>query len=222
MNHRPVAEMRKILEPLVTPGGAVREQPDGKNLTIADTPSNIRNLIEIKELIDSPVFAGARLDPFEPKKASAEELAAAMSELTRTYLFSVQRDEAAPVEFIPFPRTNHILIVIRSENAWTQARLWLERIDASSGSLRRIFVYPVERDKAVELAEKLKPVKNGAPRAVLDPVVSLLVFYGTVEEFRELKKVLSGSRQIEEFKQRLSALRQKAESTLKKDPAPAP
>jgi type II secretory pathway component GspD/PulD (secretin) len=218
VNHRPAAEIKKILDTLVTPGGSVLEQSGGKTLTIVDSPSNIKDIIEIKELIDAPAFAGARLEIFAPKKAGAEELAAAMTELTRTYLFSVPRDEAAPVELIPLPRANQILVVARDESAWQQARPWLERIDAWSGSRRRIFVYPVKRDQAAELAEKLTSRKTNSPRIVLDPVSGSLVIYGTPEEFQELKKVLSGGREIDEFKQRLSALRRKLESSAKPGP----
>ncbi|HEY3303108.1 MAG TPA: hypothetical protein VGL70_06190 [Candidatus Binatia bacterium] len=218
VNHRPAAEIKNLLAPLVTPGGSVLEQSGGKTLTIVDAPSNIKDIIEIKELIDAPAFAGARLEIFAPKKASAEELAAAMTELTRTYLFSVQPDEVAPVELIPLPRANQILVVARGESAWQQARPWLERIDAWSGSRRRIFVYPVERNQAGELAEKLTSSKTNSPRIVLDPVSGSLVIYGTPEEFQELKKVLSGGRQSDEFKHRLSALRQKLGSGVK--PAP--
>jgi len=179
VNHRPAAEIKKILAPLVTPGGSVLEQPGGKTLTIADSQANIQNILEIKELIDAPAFAGARLEIFEPKRASAEELAAAMTELTRTYLFPVQRDQAVPVELIPLPRANQIFAVAQSESAWTQVRPWLERVDAMSGSRRRIFVYPVERDQAAELAEKLTSGKTNSPRILLDPVSGSLVIYGT-------------------------------------------
>ncbi|MGH7768180.1 MAG: hypothetical protein ACREQP_12045 [Candidatus Binatia bacterium] len=218
VHDRPAAEMKKILATLVAPGGSVLEQPGGKALTIIDAPANLPNVLEIKELIDAPAFAGTRLEIFAPKKAGAEELAAAMTELTRTYLFSVPRDEAAPVELIPLPRDNRILVVAQSENAWQQARPWLERIDAWSGSRRRIFIYPIERDQAAALAEKLTPGKTNSLRIVLEPVARALVIYGTAEEFQELKKVLSGDRQNDEFKQRLAAVRQKLASGAK--PAP--
>jgi type II secretory pathway component GspD/PulD (secretin) len=219
VSHRPAAEIKIILSLLVTPGGSVLEQPGGKTLTIVDAPANLPNVLEIKELIDAPAFAGARLEIFAPKKASAEELAAAMTELTRTYLFSVQRNESVPVELIPLPRANQILVVAQSESVWTQVRPWLERVDAlSSGSRRRIFVYPLEPKQAVELAEKLPPGKTNSPRSVLDPVTGVLVIYGTAEEFQELKKALNGGREIDAFKQRLAALRQKFTSSVK--PAP--
>jgi len=48
------------------------------------------------------------------------------------------------------------------------------------------------------------------------------VIYGTAKDYDEIKKILSGSRQLEEFKQRLSALRRKLTSTANKDVPPRP
>jgi type II secretory pathway component GspD/PulD (secretin) len=216
LNHRPAAEMKNVLAPLVTPGGAVLEQPGGKALTIVDTLANVEYLLELKELIDAPSFAPARMEIFEPATASAEELAFGMTEAMRNYIFSGARSDVPLVEFIPLPRSNQLLIVGTDENAWRDARRWLERIDASARPPRRIFIYPVETGKAAELAAKL-PAKSGAPRIVADSVSGALVIYGTAKDYGDIKKILSGSRQLAEFKQRLSALRQKLDSTANKD-----
>jgi type II secretory pathway component GspD/PulD (secretin) len=216
LNHRPAAEMKNVLAPLVTPGGAVLEQPGGKALTIVDTLANVEYLLELKELIDAPSFAPARMEIFEPATASAEELAAGMTEAMRNYIFSGARSDVPLVEFIPLPRSNQLLIVGTDENAWRDARRWLERIDASARPPRRIFIYPVETGKAAELAAKLL-AKSGAPRIVADSVSGALVIYGTAKDYGDIKKILSGSRQLAEFKQRLSVLRQKLDSTANKD-----
>jgi type II secretory pathway component GspD/PulD (secretin) len=222
LNHRPAAEIKKILAPLVTPGGAVLEQPGGKALTIVDSPANLEYLLAIKELIDAPVFVAVRSEIFEPKTASAEELAAGMIEVMRSYILSTARSDAALVEVIPFPRTNQLLAVSTNETAWNDARQWLERIDAAAAPPRRIFIYPVEPGKAAELAVKLNQAKAAAPRSTFDSVTGSLVIYGTAKEFEEIKKNLSGSRQMEEFRQRLSALRQRLESDATKKLPPVP
>jgi len=165
VNHRAAAEMKNLLAALVTPGGSVAEEPGGKTLMITDTPANIQNVLEIKELTDAPAFA-ARLDIFTPKKASADELAGAMAELTQSYLFSVRRDEAAPVELIPFPQGNRILAVGRSENAWNLVRPWLER------GWCRSFVINLKfgRVDAVKLLRELRAVDSpfaGRPTPVI-------------------------------------------------------
>jgi type II secretory pathway component GspD/PulD (secretin) len=217
VNRRPAAELKNVLAALVTPGGSVLEHPGGKILTIVDAPASLADVLEIKELIDAPAFAGARLEIFTPEKASAEELAAAMTELARAYLFSVP-DEPAPIEMIPLPRGNKILVVARGENAWEQARPWLERVDAWSGSRRRVFVYPLEEKQAAELAKKLSADKIDSPRIALDPATGALVFYGAAGEFQELKRALDGGRELAVFKQKLAALAQKPASSAKLGP----
>jgi type II secretory pathway component GspD/PulD (secretin) len=224
VNYWPASEIKKLLAPLVTPGGAVLDQPGGKSLTIVDSPANIQNLIEIKEAIDVAAFAGARIETFQPRAASAEELAAALTEITRSTISSGAPEGDPFVEFIPLPRNNQLLIIARSESGVTHARRWLDRLDAAAGPTRRVFVLPVEKGKANELAGKLKQAKNPISpeaRIVADPVTDSLVVYATAEEFQEMKNILTGGRTLEEFKQKLLSIRRKIEATGKIPPAPA-
>jgi len=46
----------------------------GNFLIVMDLPSNIQRLTEIAELVDVQVFAGTRMEIYQPKIASAEEL----------------------------------------------------------------------------------------------------------------------------------------------------
>lgn len=224
LSYWPASEIKKLLAPLVTPGGAVLDQPGGKSLTIVDSPANIQNLIEIKEAIDVPAFAGARLEIFQPRAASAEELAAALTEIMRSQLSSGAPQGDLLIEFIPLPRNNQLLVITRDPTALTEARRWLERLDATAGLPRRVFVYPVEQGKANELAAKLKQAKNPISpeaRIVADPVTDSLVVYATAEEFQEIKNILTGGGPFEEFKQKLLSIRRKIEAIGKTPPAPA-
>src|SRR5689334_5830732 len=54
INAAPAAEIKKVLQPLITQGGAVLEQPGGKSLMIVDTPENFRRLNTIKDTLDVP------------------------------------------------------------------------------------------------------------------------------------------------------------------------
>jgi type II secretory pathway component GspD/PulD (secretin) len=225
VNHRPVAEMKKLFASLVTPGGAVLDQPGEKSLLIVDSPQNLQRMLEIKNLIDDPAFAGTRIDIFQPKTASAEELAADMTELARAYFSPA----AFSIGFIPLPGINQILVVTPSEEAWSNAHRWLERIDQTAGTQRRIFVYPTEPEKMNELAAKSNrladegkdagqrdPAIQARPRIQADPPTHSLIIYGTAQEFLEIKNALNPGGQMNAFKQRLSAFRQRIESDRKK------
>ena len=124
-----VAEMKKVLTPFVMPGGEIIENPQGNFLIIMDLPSNIQRLVEIADLIDVQVFAGTRMEIYQPKVASAEELANEMTKVMQSYASSVPQAENFTAQFLALPRINQLLVISHSEAAWTYARRWLERID---------------------------------------------------------------------------------------------
>src|SRR5262245_59609872 len=151
-----VGEMKKVLTPFVMPGGEIIENPRGNFLIIMELPTNIQRLVEIADLIDVQVFAGMRMEIYQPKVASAEELATEMTKVMQAYASSVPQPESFTAQFLALPRINQLMVISHSEAAWTYAKRWLDRIDViAEGPGRRIFVYPVENGKAEELANVL-------------------------------------------------------------------
>jgi general secretion pathway protein D len=148
-----VAEMKRVLTPFLQPGGEIIENPRGNFLIVMDLPSNIQRLMEIADLIDVQVFAGTRMEIYQPKVASAEELAQEMTKVMQSFASSAPQAENFAAEFIALPRINQLLVISHSEAAWTYAKRWLDRIDVvAEGPGRRIFIYPVENGKADDLA----------------------------------------------------------------------
>ena len=151
-----VAEMKKVLTPFLQPGAEIVENPRGNFLVVMDLPSNIQRLTEITDMIDVQVFAGTRMEIYQPKVASAEELSQEMIKVMQSFASSAPQTDTFTAQFIPLPRINQLLVISNSEAAWTYARRWLERIDVvAEGPGRRIFIYSVENGKAVELADVL-------------------------------------------------------------------
>ena len=151
-----VAEMKRLLTPFLMSGGEIIENPRGNFLIIIDLPSNIQRLVEIAELIDVQVFAGTRMEIYQPKVASAEELAQEMIKIMQSFSASVPQTDSFNAQFIALPRINQLLVISHSEAAWTYAKRWIDRIDVvAEGPGRRIFIYPVENSKAAELADVL-------------------------------------------------------------------
>src|SRR4029453_119002 len=149
-----VAELKRVLTPFLQPGGEIIENPRGNFLIVMDLPSNIQRLAEIADLIDVQVFAGTRMEIYQPKIASAEELAQEMTKVMQSYAASAAQAESFAAEFIALPRINQLLVISHSEAAWTYAKRWLDRIDViAEGPGRRIFIYPVDNGKATELAD---------------------------------------------------------------------
>jgi len=151
-----VAEMKRVLTPFLRPGAEVVENPRGNFLIVMDLPSNIQRLMEIAELIDVQVFAGTRMEIYQPKVASAEELAQEMTKVMQSFASSSPQADSFTAQFIALPRINQLLVISHSEAAWTYAKRWLDRLDIiAEGPGRRIFIYPVENGKATELADVL-------------------------------------------------------------------
>ena len=162
-----VAEMKKVLTPFLQPGAEIIENPRGNFLIVMDLPSNIQRLMEIADLIDVQVFAGTRMEIYQPKIASAEELAQEMTKVMQSFAASAPQTDSFTAQFIALPRINNLLVIAHSEAAWTYARRWLERIDVvAQGSSRRIFIYPVENGKATELADVLNAALGQASTGV--------------------------------------------------------
>jgi hypothetical protein len=65
-----------------------------------DLPSNIQRLVEIADLIDVQVFAGTRMEIYQPKVASAEELANEMTKVMQSYASSVPQAENFTAQFL--------------------------------------------------------------------------------------------------------------------------
>jgi len=151
-----VAEMKRVLTPFLQPGAEIIDNPRGNFLIVMDLPSNIQRLMEIAELIDVQVFAGTRMEIYQPKVASAEELAQELTKVMQSFAASAPQSDNFAAQFVPLPRINQLLVISHSEAAWTYAKRWLDRIDiVAEGPGRRIFIYPVENGKATELADVL-------------------------------------------------------------------
>jgi general secretion pathway protein D len=171
-----VGEMKKLLAPFVSAGGEILDHPRGNFLIIVDLPSNIQRLVEIRDMIDVSVFAGTRMELYQPKVASAEELATEMIKIMQAYASSTSQSEGFAAQFVPIARINQLLVISHSEAAWSYVKRWLERIDQiGDGPGRRIFIYPVENGKATELADILNQVlgqpstgRREAPRTLQD------------------------------------------------------
>jgi general secretion pathway protein D len=154
-----VSEMKRLLVPFVTPGGDVLDYPRGNFLMIVDLPANIQRLMEIRDMIDVQTFVGTRTEIYQPKIASADELQAEMTKVMQAYASSASQAEGFAAQFLSIPRINQLLIVADSESAWTYVKRWLERLDTiGEGPGRKIFLYPVENGKAVDLADVLTQV----------------------------------------------------------------
>jgi type II secretory pathway component GspD/PulD (secretin) len=231
INNTPAAEIKKVLLSMATPGGAVLDQPGGKSLMIVDTPENNRRLNEIKDALDVPAFANARLNAYQPRGLSGEELAREINELQRNGFLS----SAGPsgIYLAALPGSNVLLAISRNEEAWSAARAWLDKLDRPVASRRQVYVYPLESKEAEEAAKAAATAlanstekKDSAAlgrrfQIAFDPPTRSLIVYATPAEFQEVKYRLNPDAALDHFKQRLAAIAQQF-AAAQPPPPPSP
>ncbi len=163
----PAAAMKRLLTPFLGEGGAILEHARGNYLVIVDLPSNIRRLLEIMELIDVEVFAGARMELYEPRAAEARDLARELSAAMRLFAAADGQGDAFAARFLPLPRINQVLVIAYSDVAWRYVRRWLERLDVPARTPgRRVFIRPVENGDAEALARVLNQLYAAKSRSI--------------------------------------------------------
>ncbi len=162
----PASAMKGLLAPFLGAGGTILEHARGNYLVIVDLPSNIRRLVEIMELIDVEVFAGTRMDLYEPRAARAQDLARELSAAMRLFAAAEMQGDAFAARFLPLPRINRLLVVAYSEAARRYVQRWLERLDVATRTPgRKVFIRPVENGDAVALARVLNELYRPGNRS---------------------------------------------------------
>jgi len=231
INNAPAAELKKVLQSVATPGGAVLDQPGGKSLMIVDTPENNRRLSAIKDALDVPALANSRFDVYQPRGISAEELGREINELQRNGL--LPSGGLSGIYFAALTGSNALLAISRTEEAWSAARAWLEKLDRPVASSRQVYVYPLESKEAEETAKavaaalaKSTEKKDSSPpgrrfEIAFDPPTRSLIVYATLAEFQELKYRLNPESGLAHFKQRIAAIAQEF-AAAQPPPPPSP
>ncbi|MDE0213987.1 MAG: hypothetical protein OXN22_07925, partial [Deltaproteobacteria bacterium] len=107
----PAAAMKGLLAPFLGEGGTILEHARGNYLVIVDLPSNIRRLVEIMELIDVEVFAGTRMDLYEPRAAAARDLARELSAAMRRLAPPAKQSDGLAAPFLPMPTIKNRRVV---------------------------------------------------------------------------------------------------------------
>lgn len=208
----PAPEIKKVLLPLISQGGAVLDQPGSKSLMIVDTPENFRRISMIKDALDVPAFANARFNVYQPTGKSADELAGGINELQRNLVVR----SVGGLYAVPLPVGNALLAISRNDEAWNDARSWLQKIDRPSSLPRQVYIYPLESKEAEQAARLAiggiaKPTPAPGSRefqVIFDQPTRTLIIHATPAEFQELKNRLNPDATFAEFKQRLAMIAQ--------------
>ncbi len=184
-----VADLSKLLRPLVSARGSMIPHRETNLLIITDSASNIRRLLDIVKLVDVEVTL-EELQIIPVKYADAQELAKILNQLFApgrlrqpTPLPAVPapapppRSQVPPVEvpgphrppFIAAYRGTNVLIVQARKPELETVRQLIAQLDVDIYAGRRLFIYFPEHVKAKDLAATLNAIYGGVEGAPTAP-----------------------------------------------------
>jgi general secretion pathway protein D len=146
--------VRDLIDPLklfMTEGGIIMPYDRLNMLIVTDYGDSVSKILDVIRLLDSNY-----LDPELVELAKIKNNASAdVAEDLKKIFGSGARESATGVNFVSLDRLNSILIMASSKRALTEARTWIERLDATTGRSVQTYVYTVENSTAANIAQIL-------------------------------------------------------------------
>lgn len=171
LEHVGAREMQEILKPLATAENLVRVDTERNLLVLAGTGQEIARLLETVRLFDVDWLAGKSFGLFSPEFADVKTLA---EELTTLFGDDKEGPLAGLVRLVPVERINALLVITARKQYLKQVALWIKRLDREPrGTGQRLFVYPVQNGRAIDLANVLSQVFGTQPAEPTIPPAQL-------------------------------------------------
>lgn len=161
-------EMVKILEPFVTEASAVRIDEARNLLILSGTERELKHLRDTIAMFDVDWLSGMSVALFTLQNV---EVKTAVADLNKIFGAQALSPLAGVVKLMPIERLNAILVITQQPRYLEQARIWIDRLDHTSGSAggMRLFVYPVQNGQAEKLATLLNNVFNKSSTPTTPP-----------------------------------------------------
>ncbi len=146
------AEMQKLLEPLV-PSQAIVYADAARNFLIIEGSEDERAaMVDEIGLFDVDWLKGMSFALLTPKYTDVTSLTKELNEV----LGGDKSTLSGVVRLVPILRLNAILAISPQPRYLAQLRAWVDRLDQpGQGSEKRIFFYPVQNGRAIDLADNL-------------------------------------------------------------------
>lgn len=170
-----VAEMQKILEPLLPPNSIIRADVSRNLLMVAGTGAELDNILETIEIFDVNLLKGMSVLLYPLKNV---DVATIGSELESIFGSESETPLSGMFKLVPIERMNAIMVITPQPGYLREARAWLDRLDRSveetGGGAGGVYVYRVQNIEAVDLANILNDIfsdskKSSTPKAQLAP-----------------------------------------------------
>lgn len=150
-------EMRRILETVVGDPNSIRIDPARNLVIVTGTRGEVEAVRDAIAVFDVDWLRGMSLGLYPLDHVSPAVLEA---ELRQVLNAASGKEGGGPldglVRFVPLDRLGSLLVVSSTATALREVEVWIRRLDRPGESTdQRLYVYPVQNAKAVELAEIL-------------------------------------------------------------------
>lgn len=155
-----VAEMQKLIEPLVPQSAILRTDAARNMLIVGGTPQELIRIQETINIFDVNWLKGMSVGLYRLKNIDSQTVAA---QLDSMFGEASKLPLAGLFRFVPINQLNAVLVITPQPEYLKEAGLWVERLDGSGGE--RLYVYRVQNGTADYLASILNAVfgSGGSP-----------------------------------------------------------
>ena len=157
-----VAEMQKVVEPIMPPKSIIRADEARNVLLLAGTSEELEGVLETIRLFDVDFMRGMSVGLYPLKNVEAQTLA---EELDKVMGDTAKGPLAGLLRLMPIERLNAILAVSAQPRYLEEIEAWVERLDRySTHRAGGVHVYRVQNVDAMVLAETLSSIFGGGNR----------------------------------------------------------
>jgi general secretion pathway protein D len=151
-----VAEMQKVIEPLMPPKSVVRADEARNLLLLAGTPDELDSVLETIRIFDVDFMRGMSVGLFPLKNVEAGTVA---EELDKLLTVSGKGPLSGMFRILPIERLQSILVVTPQPRYLDEVRTWIDRLDRyNTAKTSNMHVYKVQNVDALELANTLSNI----------------------------------------------------------------
>jgi len=166
-----VAEMQKVIEPLMPPKSVVRADESRNLLLLAGTPDELESVLETIRIFDVDFMRGMSVGLFPLKNVEAGTVA---EELDKLLTVSGKGPLTGMFRILPIDRLQSILVVTPQPRYLDEVQSWIERLDRyNTAKTGNMHVYHVQNVDALELANTLSNIFGQGQRGARTPGASL-------------------------------------------------
>ena len=150
LHYIPSEDMVKMVTPFVSDGATVIDFASTNLVMITDYRKNIQQVLNLVRILDTEYFDLNTVDLITIQYNQATDVA---EDLGKVF---APGEKAGGVRIVAIERLNSILVVTHAPSVLLEVKAWVDKLDApSTGSNVKTFVYQVENNTAMNIAEVL-------------------------------------------------------------------